>query len=86
MGKKNVSQAVNSKLACAQIMSSRCAMKDEITWLISPSLGWRQDPTKPGNMYKETNLRQTMVLEEPSTCRQDGHLTQVKWSGGLCSE
>lgn len=56
---KCVSQAVSSKLAQAQQMSSRCAMRDEITWLILPSSGWRQDLTKLGNKYKETNLKQS---------------------------
>lgn len=49
---------MSSELACTQVMSSRCAMRDEITWLILPSSGWRQDLTKPGNMYKEAHLRQ----------------------------
>lgn len=37
---KNVSRAVSSKLAHAQVMSLRCAMKDEVTWLILPASGW----------------------------------------------
>lgn len=54
---KNVSQAVSSQLAHAQVMSSKCAIRDEITWLTLPSAGWRQDLTKSGNTYEETNLR-----------------------------
>ena len=54
---ENMSQAVSNKLARAQAMSSRCALRGEITWLILPPSGWCQDLTKPGNTYKETNLR-----------------------------
>lgn len=55
---------MSSKLAHAQEMSSRCAMRDEVTWLILPTSGWRQDLTKPGNLYEETNLRQACVARE----------------------
>ena len=54
---EKMSRAVSSKLARSQAMSSRCATRDEITWLILPSSGWCQDQTNPGNTYKETDLR-----------------------------
>ena len=62
---KKMSQAVSSKLAHSQAVSSRCATRNEITWLILPSSGWCQDRTNPGNTYKETNLRHSNGARQP---------------------
>lgn len=70
VGKKNVSTAVSSELAPGQAMSSRCALRDEVTWLILPASGWRQDLTKPGNTYKETHRRQDRGSPKKSSWRE----------------
>lgn len=60
---KKTSRAVSRKLARAQAVSSRCATRDDITWLILPSWGWCQDLTKLGNTYQETHLRHSNGAE-----------------------
>lgn len=71
---KNASQAVSSKLVHAQVMSSRCAMSDEVTWLISPSSGWRQGLTQQaactgnliwGNMQRTWGRSSGKMLRTP---------------------